>query len=296
MMSGGFAPQRAVFFAGLRAVTQAPSLVQVEQRDFARRLKQEKNHYVKLKLKEGFSGKVISSKWRPSQKSKKAKTSAEASEKQKLKLKTRTREMSRLLQTDSSVSLSRMILKSSPAQLKKRSQELEKLYGFSKQEVKYIARQKPDFLFYNKDKDMGIEALHRLFVEKMSFTPELLRTLVLKHPPILGRSVALLESKFAFMKNKGVSEYDTMKYFFEIPLLMTTDIFKSAKEIEELFALYHGIQAAQVTEIFRAFPYLYCCPSRKVQLFLCEFRKYRLDADQIMNLVSSRLFAFKRSC
>lgn len=64
--------------------------------------------------------------------------------------------------------------------------------------------------------------------------------------------------------NKGISEYDTMKMIFDVPILLNTDIMVKSNEINELFRVYHDISAKQVTEIFKSFPYLYCCPSRKV--------------------------------
>ena len=64
--------------------------------------------------------------------------------------------------------------------------------------------------------------------------------------------------------NKGIEEYDTMKMIFDVPVLLNTDVATQSKEIEELFSVYHDIQKEQVTEIFRSFPYLYCCPTRKI--------------------------------
>jgi len=55
-----------------------------------------------------------------------------------------------------------------------------------------------------------------------------------------------------------------MKLVFEVPVLLNTDIVAKSKEIEELFEIYHSISAHEVTEIFKAFPYLYCCPSKKI--------------------------------
>lgn len=77
-----------------------------------------------------------------------------------------------------------------------------------------------------------------------------------------------------------------MKLVFEVPILLSTEIGVKAKEVEELFQIYHKISEHEVTEIFKSFPYLYCCPSTKLQAFLAQFRKYRLSKEQILNLVS----------
>ena len=55
-----------------------------------------------------------------------------------------------------------------------------------------------------------------------------------------------------------------MKLIFEVPVLLNTDVPKQAKEIEELFQIYHGITADEVTQIFLAFPYLYCSKTFKI--------------------------------
>jgi len=39
-------------------------------------------------------------------------------------------------------------------------------------------------------------------------------------------------------------------------------------------------------DVFRGFPYLFCCDTVKMRRFMAEFRKYRLSNDQIINLVS----------
>jgi hypothetical protein len=70
-----------------------------------------------------------------------------------------------------------------------------------------------------------------------------------------------------------------MNKVFDVPALLSIDLGAKVKEVEELFEVYHEIKPEQVTEIFLAFPYLYCCPSRRLQLFLAQFRKYRMTKD-----------------
>ena len=58
------------------------------------------------------------------------------------------------------------------------------------------------------------------------------------------------------------------------------------KECFHLFSLYHDINKDQVIDIFKHFPYLFCCDMTKLREFLGEFRKYRFNERQIMNIVS----------
>ena len=133
-----------------------------------------------------------------------------------------------------------------------------------------------------------MKALSELLVDHYGFRKELVRTLVLKYPAILNMSKGQLRTFFNFMKqSKGIDENAAIKMVFNVPPLLNVDIGVKAKELEELFQIYHKISAAEVTEIWRNFPFLYCCPTRKIQLFLAEFRKYRLTKEQIINLCSN---------
>lgn len=51
-----------------------------------------------------------------------------------------------------------------------------------------------------------------------------------------------------------------------------------------LFELYHKIEAERVMEVFKHFPYLFCCDTHKMRLFMAQFRKYRFTQDQIINV------------
>jgi len=44
----------------------------------------------------------------------------------------------------------------SPDDLRERRKHLRKEYGFTEEEQRYIARQKPNFLLYDKDEESGI--------------------------------------------------------------------------------------------------------------------------------------------
>ena len=113
---------------------------------------------------------------------------------------------------------------------------------------------------YDKDPKKGIEALSKVFVDKYGMNKELVKTLILKYPRVLNLSDGTIINFFEYMKvSKNIDELTAMKIVFDVPLLLSTDVPKQAKEIEELFQVYHGISADEVTQIFLAFPYLYCC-------------------------------------
>jgi len=109
--------------------------------------------------------------------------------------------------------------------------------------------------------------------------------LVLKNPTVLSKTKGQINFFFDyFNRNKQIDEKTLMKLVFEVPVLLNVDIALKAKEIEELFKVYHQMTSEDVKSIFLDFPYLYCCPSHKIQKFLAEFRKYRLTKEQILNL------------
>lgn len=56
------------------------------------------------------------------------------------------------------------------------------------------------------------------------------------------------------------------------------------KECLFLFKLYHEINKDQVMDIFREFPYLFCCDMKKMRLFMGEFRKYKFSKRQILQI------------
>jgi len=185
------------------------------------------------------------------------------------------------------ITFSKMMLKMPADALADRRSHLKREYGFTIEEQRYIARQKPNFLLYDKDSTRGIAALTALLVGKYDFSQEIVRTLVLKYPTVLGKTTGQLEYFFDSLNGKQKIDHVTaMRLVFEVPILLNVDVVSKAKEIEELFQVYHKISAEEVTEIFKVFPYLYCCPSEKIQVFLAHFRKYKLTKQQILDLVS----------
>ena len=101
---------------------------------------------------------------------------------------------------------------------------------------------------YDKEPNKGIDALSKLFVEKYGMSKELVKTLVLKYPRVLNLSDGAIKNLFDYLKtSKNIDELTAMKLVFDVPLLLNTDVPNQAKEIEELFQVYHGISADEVT-------------------------------------------------
>ena len=93
----------------------------------------------------------------------------------------------------------------SHADLAKRHEFLRQQYGFKLEELRYIARLKPNIFMYDKNTEKGMKALSELLIEEYGFKKELVRTLVLKYPSILGMSKGQLRNFFNFMiKSKGI--------------------------------------------------------------------------------------------
>ena len=77
-----------------------------------------------------------------------------------------------------------------------------------------------------------------------------------------------------------------MKLIFECPKLVSIDIENQIEKTLYLFDLYHQITQDQVMDLFRAFPYLFCCDTTKMRLFMTQFRKYKFTNEQILHVVS----------
>ncbi len=106
--------------------------------------------------------------------------------------------------------------------------------------------------------------LHRFFVEERGYKPEVLRTLILRYPVILSKDEEHIQTFFQLLADRGVAEEEAMKLLMECPRLISFDLKKQMKEIFFLFDLYNKIPEKDVIEIFRSFPYLFCCEIEKV--------------------------------
>jgi len=113
-----------------------------------------------------------------------------------------------------------------------------------------------------------MNTLKEFFVKKYGFDMELVRTLVVKYPFILSKSEEHLEAVFNILEKQGVSRLESIKLIFECPKLISVDLEKSIPETLGLFELYHKIKQEEVMDIFRHFPYLFCCDTIKMRNLL----------------------------
>jgi hypothetical protein len=164
--------------------------------------------------------------------------------------------------------------------------QLKKEFGFIKEEIRFVVRHKPSFLLWQETQKTGMNTLRDFFVKKYGFDMELVHTLVVKYPFILSKTQDQLDNVFSTLEKQGVSHLESIKLIFECPKLVSVDLEKSISETLSLFELYHKIKQQEVMDIFRHFPYLFCCDTVKMRTLLSQFRKYRFTNDQILNLVS----------
>ena len=69
---------------------------------------------------------------------------------------------------------------------------------------------------------------------------EALRTLIVRYPYVLSKSVTEVREFFNILKAQGLSDEETMKALLDIPKLISKkDLDKKIKEIQFLFKLYH---------------------------------------------------------
>jgi hypothetical protein len=66
------------------------------------------------------------------------------------------------------------------------------------------------------------------------------------------------------MQRHGLTEEDAIKALIDCPKLISKNLEKSMKEILFLFNLYHGIKQDEVMDVFKSFPYLFCCELKKI--------------------------------
>lgn len=91
------------------------------------------------------------------------------------------------------------------------------------------------------------------------------RTLVVRYPYVLSKSTDEFRKFFETMRAQGLNEEEAMKALLDCPKLISKkDLEKQIKEIQFIFRLYHGFTEQEVNEIFRSFPYLYCCEPNKI--------------------------------
>jgi len=63
-------------------------------------------------------------------------------------------------------------------------------------EINFVMKHKPTFILLDKETDTGMNVLYKFFVEEKKFDIDLLRTLVVKYPFILGKTHETLDTFF----------------------------------------------------------------------------------------------------
>ena len=131
-----------------------------------------------------------------------------------------------------------------------------------------------------KDEDRyGILVLEEFFCTKHGHNKEFLRTLIVKYPFLCNKTKSQIEGVYKVLKSHGIREKEAIKYTFEGPKLFSVKLEKQMEEIFHLFKLYNGIEQKKVMEMFKGFPYLFCCDTMKMRRFVAEFKKYRMTED-----------------
>jgi hypothetical protein len=72
--------------------------------------------------------------------------------------------------------------------IKGAEEKLMQEFGFAKEEINYVMRYKPIFILHELEKHEGINALRKVLVQERGFQPELVRTLVVRYPYIIGKT------------------------------------------------------------------------------------------------------------
>jgi hypothetical protein len=118
--------------------------------------------------------------------------------------------------------------------------------------------------YYDNDGEVGFGALEKLFIDELGYDKELLKTLVIKFPPILSKDIGHINNVLSIIEAEGFTKQEAVRLVFECPKLLSGDLATSIKNIQTSFHVYHRITPAQVNDMFKSFPYLYCCNFAKV--------------------------------
>jgi hypothetical protein len=87
-------------------------------------------------------------------------------------------------------------------------------------------RHKPTFILNQTSDDTGIKVVHDYFVVKHGYTPEFLRTLVVKYPFILSRTKDDIEFTFKTLEENGIERAEAVKLVFDCPKILSIDLKK----------------------------------------------------------------------
>ena len=75
-----------------------------------------------------------------------------------------------------------------------------------------------------------------------------------------------------------------MGYLTEYPQLISMNLEHRFEEFFLIFDLYLKFEQKDVIDIFKGFPYMICQPTRKMIKFCGQFKKYKMEKDDIKNL------------
>lgn len=82
---------------------------------------------------------------------------------------------------------------------------------------------------------------------------------------MLSKTGQDLDLTLNMLEKEGISNQEAIKLIFECPKLVSIKNMEGVMdEVFSLFELYHRIERHQVMEIFRGFPYLFCCDTLKM--------------------------------
>ena len=110
------------------------------------------------------------------------------------------------------------------SELMAKEQQLQNEFGFSKQELKHIIKQKPTLLMYKEEfqKDgRGILAIQKVLCEEMKQSNELVKNLIVKYPGILCKNEEQMREFFSILSKYGVSQQQAIRSLVEIPRLIS---------------------------------------------------------------------------
>ena len=116
-------------------------------------------------------------------------------------------------------------------ELKELELNVAKKYGFLPEEVKFVMKHKPSFLFAEEDGETGMRTLENYFVKKYGYDYELVKTLVVKYPFMLSKTEAQLDLTFSTLQSHGVEREEAMKLLFECPKLFSMNLEARIQEI-----------------------------------------------------------------
>lgn len=119
------------------------------------------------------------------------------------------------------------LLNCSKEELERLEKQMCQTYGFQIEEVQFIMRYKPTFVFKpdGKNEQTGMAVLENYFVKTLGFDMELVRALVVKYPYILSKTPEQIEVVFKLLGSEGkIKRFDALQLVFECPKLLSVNL------------------------------------------------------------------------